>query len=312
MVGLFLWRIRMRLKPALTYEEQIERLIRVHNLTLLSKPSAISILKQVNYYRLSGYGIGLKKADHKEEYRDGISLEHLYRLYQFDSLLRNHLIHPIEHLEIQLRTQLSYYMALTYGAEGYMDASHFIDKRNKHNQSIHEVILQNFKRECIRQRNVPFVKHHNQKYEGHFPIWVAIELFTFGNLSSFYSIFKPEDKKEIASLYHTKPQYLSSWILSFVEIRNICAHYSRLYNMPLKQTPRLYSDQAKYILPNSNKLFPVLLALKRMMNANKQWQSFENTLEQLMDEYSDVVYLSFMDFPKNWKDILHGTPFPQA
>lgn len=302
----------MHLKPALTYEEQIERLIYVHNLAILSKPSAISILKQVNYYRLSGYGIGLKKVDNKEEYRDGISLEHLYRLYQFDSLLRNQLIHPIEHLEIQLRTQLSYHMALKYGAEGYMDASNFIDKKNKHGQSIHEIMLQNFKKECLRQRNVPFVKHHNQKYKGHFPIWVAIELFTFGSLSSFYSILKLEDKKEIASLYHTKPQYLSSWILSFVEIRNICAHYSRLYNMPLKQTPRLYSDQAKYILPKSNKLFPALVALKRMMNSNKQWQSFENMLEQLMDEYSDVVYLSFMDFPKNWKIILHDIPSSQV
>ena len=296
--------ILMDLKPALTYNEQINRLIDVHNLTITSKEAAISILKSINYYRLSGYGIGLKKPDNKEAYREGISLEHIYRLYQFDSLLRNKLIHLIEQLEIQLRTQVAYYLALTYGAEGYMDASNFLDKKNKYNQSIHEIIIENFQKECIRQKNIPFVKHHTLQYDGHFPIWVAIELFTFGNLSSLYSILNLEDKKQIASLYHTKPQYLSSWLLSLVEIRNICAHYSRLYNMPLKQTPRLYSDLARYVPKKSNKLFPVLIAIKRMLESNYQWQEFEQELEQLMETYDDVIYLSFIGFPENWKSAL--------
>ena len=49
----------MELKPALTYDQQIDRLIHVHNLTISTPDAAISILKRVNYYRLSGYGIGL-------------------------------------------------------------------------------------------------------------------------------------------------------------------------------------------------------------------------------------------------------------
>ena len=97
----------MKLKPALTYNQQIDRLVHIHNLTITQRETAISILKRVNYYRLSGYGIGLKKPDHPEEYLDGISLEHIYRLYQFDSALRNLLLHVIEQLEIQLRTQLA-------------------------------------------------------------------------------------------------------------------------------------------------------------------------------------------------------------
>ncbi len=122
-----------------------------------------------------------------------------------------------------------------------MDPSNFlVRKKNRHEQSIHEIIISNFEKERARQKNVPFVKHHDLRYLGHFPIWVAIELFTFGSLSSLYSILNWDDKRQIASLYNAKPQYLSSWILSLVEIRNICAHYSRLYNMPLKQMPRLY------------------------------------------------------------------------
>lgn len=119
------------LKPALTYQQQIDRLKNVHNLLITSDEAALEILKKVNYYRLCAYGIGLTQKDDKEKYNDGISLEHIYRLYEFDSYFRNMLIRVIEQLEIQLRTQISNYLALKYGPEGYRDPSHFTQQRAK-------------------------------------------------------------------------------------------------------------------------------------------------------------------------------------
>lgn len=293
-----------QLKPALTCAEQIERLKNVHNLTIADDAAALEILKKVNYYRLSAYGLGLSQKDDKEKYVEGITLEHIYRLYQFDSIFRNILVHVIEQLEIQLRTQISNFLALKYGSEGYVDPENFTEKKNKEGASVHTSIIDSFRNECERQKNTPFVKHHMEKYDGHFPIWVAVELFTFGNLSSLYSIMKMEDKKEIAKLYYTEPKYLGSWILALIEIRNICAHYSRLYNMPLKQTPYLYSENRKYRTGTLNKIFPVLISIKRMLDVDPRWSSFETQLEALIEEYSDVVRLSFMGFPKEWKDIL--------
>lgn len=58
----------MELKKALSYDQQIERLIKDHNLKIEDKDRAIKILKTVNYYRLSGYGIGLKSKLNKEHY----------------------------------------------------------------------------------------------------------------------------------------------------------------------------------------------------------------------------------------------------
>lgn len=293
-----------QLKPALTYEQQIDRLKNVHNLSIPDDAVALDILKKVNYYRLSAYGLGLTKKDDKEKYIDGISLEHLFRLYEFDSSFRNLLVHVIEQLEIQLRTQISNFLALKYGSEGYIDAANFADIKNKDGESIHSAIIESFKKEQDHQRNAPFVKHHRDKYNGHFPIWVAIELFTFGNLSSMYSIMRIDDRKAIAKLYNTDANYLGSWILALVEIRNICAHYSRLYNMPLKQMPYLYSEYRKYRVSRLNKVFPALLSIKRMLNSDERWRSFIISLEALIDEYSDVVILPFMGFPKDWKDVL--------
>lgn len=187
-----------------------------------------------------------------------------------------------------------------------MNPDHFTDKKTKDGGSVHASVIESFKKERDHQRNAPFVNHHMNKYEGHFPIWVAVELFTFGNLSSLYSIMGAEDRKEIAKLYNTESKHLGSWILALVEIRIICAHYSRLYNMPLKQTPYLYAEYRQYKSGMRNEVFPALIAVKRMLNSDVRWVNFENQLEVLMDEYKDVVILSFMGFPKEWKKVLAG------
>ena len=119
----------MKLKNPLTYTQQIDRCINYHNLAISDRSTAEDILKHVNYYRLSAYGIGLKKKDDPEKYIDGISLEQLYRIYCFDSKFKNILIHCIEQIEIQLRTQISYHLAMKYGAAGYEDKCNFENKQ---------------------------------------------------------------------------------------------------------------------------------------------------------------------------------------
>ena len=54
-------------------------------------------------------------------------------------------------------------------------------------------------------KHLPFVKHHIEKYDGKFPIWVAVELFSFGQLSYLYSIMKSKDKKSVAKQYECSP-----------------------------------------------------------------------------------------------------------
>lgn len=292
------------LKPPRNYEEQIKRLVDDHNIMITDKDYAIQVLQKVNYYRLAGYGIGLMRKDDPEKYIDGISLEHLYRLHEFDSVFRNELILVIESLEIRLRTQIAYQLAMHYGSEGYVKRDNFNDKRTKSGASIHSMIIDNFRKECERQKNVPFVKHHIENYDGHFPVWVAVELFSFGNLSSLYSIMKPEDQKAVAAYFSTSPKYLMSWILALVEVRNICAHYNRLYNMPLKQRPKLYKEYKRFQTGTLNKVFPVLLIIRRMCQDDPVWMDFLRASSTTINSYSDVIKLSFMGMPSDWLKIL--------
>lgn len=288
------------LKTPLSYEDQIKHLKEKHALAINDESEAKIILQRVNYYRLSAYGIGLKQETNNELYQDGISIEHIYRLYRFDSQLRNILIPIIEYLEIELRAKIAYHLSMTYGAEGFRDPNNFANKKNKRGESIHENIIAKFDKEVDKQKNLPCVSHHQNKYGGHFPAWAAVELFTFGMLSSMYSIMLPKDKKAIAQTYNTDDFHLNSWLLCLVEIRNICAHYGRIYNMPLKQTPQLYTEQKQY---QSNRMFSVLLVIHRMMGKTVEWRNFRSTLSGLLSEYTEVI-LPYIGFPANWEEII--------
>lgn len=185
----------MALKPALTYDQQIAKLVNDHHLKISNIEFAKEILKKVNYYRLSGYGVGLKNVDNKEYYQDTVTIEQLFNLYCFDSQFKNNLMRTIEQIEIELRTQIAYYLSIKYGPEVLMSETNFIYKTNKQGQSIYSILIKRLNKEIERQKNKPFVKHHIEKYNSQFPIWVSVELMSFGSLSSLFSILKTEDKK---------------------------------------------------------------------------------------------------------------------
>ena len=288
------------LKKPLSFEEQIVRLREHHGLCIEDCERTKEILGRVNYYRLSAYGIGLKSETDQEKYIDGISLEHIYRLYRFDCALRALIIPVIEEIEIGLRTQIAYQLATKYGAEGYRDINNFDDTTQKDGSSNHQKTMQKLNQEIERQKNLPCVIHHNNKYGGHFPIWAAVELFSFGMLSSIFSIMKPEDKKAVAAALGVDVRYLKGWILALVEIRNICAHYGRLYNMPLKQTPRLFKEHGQYA---GKKLFSRLLVMGRMLKGRSTWKTFHSSLVGLMEQYPEAR-LKLIDFPENWDEVL--------
>ena len=71
-------------KPARSYEEQAQRLFEVHNLRVENADRARHILSTVNYYRLTTYGKHLRRPDDPEKFIDGVTLDDLYDLYQFD------------------------------------------------------------------------------------------------------------------------------------------------------------------------------------------------------------------------------------
>jgi abortive infection bacteriophage resistance protein len=280
-------------KSPLSHKEQLEKII-TRGCIVEDEAEAITILERINYYRLSAYFLPFKNED--DTYKPGTKLSAVYQIHEFDRELSLLLFNVIVSIELKLRAQVAYYHAHKYGALGYTNGENF---KKLHN---HEYFIGQIKDSIRKNRKQLFVKHHIENYDGEFPIWAIIELFSMGELSFFYSDMKPSDKKNIAKLYNTSHKSLSSWLLCLTNLRNFCAHYSRLYYNTFAAQPAT-PENFPYTL--RKRVFDYILVLKFLYDSDEKWNaSFVVPLEALIEKYQEHIHLGHIAFPRNWRDLL--------
>ena len=285
-------------KPARSYEEQACRLMEAHGLEIGDIDHARDILSTVNYYRLTTYGKHLRRADDPERFLPGVSLDTLYGLYCFDMGLRHALLPVLEFFEVQLRARLSYRLAMAHGSTGYTDAACF--RQDRQSLGLHKSLMNKFGIEVRRQDDLPFVRHHQTKYGGRFPIWVAVELFSFGMLAQLFDIMTGEDQWAVSREYRMEPEALAALIHAAVDVRNVCAHYARLYNQPIDDHPILPPELATY---DSDYVFPVILSLKTVAGGHRVYGDMIRGLLRLAEDFPQAD-LALCGFPANWEEVL--------
>jgi abortive infection bacteriophage resistance protein len=207
------------------------------------------------------------------------------------------LLPEIEKIEINVRCRIANYFAQQYGVLGYLEADNFV------NTQYHQSFLDDIEEEIRRNSKAPFVRNFKDNYEGgQLPIYALVEVFSFGTLSKFYKNMKNPDKKAVAKSFGVGYTYLESWLESISYVRNICAHYGRLYNAKLSKTPKLYNEYTEAGVGN-NRIFGVLLCIRMMLKKDKHWNTFVEQVELLFEKYEHVDFKT-MGFPENWKELL--------
>lgn len=289
-------------QPALQIEDQIANLKAI-GLSFADEDRAKQILSSISYFRLiKAYSLRLK--DEQGIYYPCVTFEQIYELYCFNKEFRNLLFPLIEDLEISLRCRIGNYIGNKYGVEGYLDKSNFQNEENYN-------VLRNEIDNAIKYNSMsPFVKNFQNNYNGgNLPIYALCEILTFGTLSKLYKNMLNADKKAISKEYGIPYVYLESWIEAIAHIRNICAHYGRLYNAKLTKTPKLFpqynrlnEDRDNNQKIRNNRVFGVLLCLKKI-TASSSWNSFVAGLLLLENKYTNVS-LSTMGFPRDWQEFL--------
>jgi len=287
----------MKVKSPKTYDEQVE-ILRNRGCVITDDVAAVEFLKRTNYYRFSGYLVAFKQPD--DIYVDDTNFERVASIYTFDQNLRGILTKAVGEIEVFSKSMIAYHHAHKYGSLGYLNADNFNKKHN------HELFVEQFDSAIRNNKSTLFVKHHIKKYEGNFPIWVAIELFTMGMTSLFYADLKIDDKKAIAKEFNTDYVHLESWLHNTTVLRNICAHYGRLYNVRYHQSPKLPREYAKFADTNMRSLFKQLYMLKLLYsNFRNEWNnSIVTPLSALVEKHEKHLDLKTMGFPVNWKKAL--------
>lgn len=282
-------------QPPLTIEDQLKNLCSLG--LIVNDPEATqAFLNDVSYFRLiKAFSLGLKQKN--GNYHDDVSFDTIVQLYKFNSNFRQLLFPVIERIEVNLRCRLANYFSLKYGIFGYENSLNFA------NPKYHSAFISDINNEIARNSKSPFVKNFNENYnDGKIPFYALVELFSFGTLSKFFKNMKSEDKKAVAATYGISYKYLESWIESIAFVRNICAHYGRLYNAKLTKTPQLYKQYNHDGIDNL-RVFSVLLCIKHINSQDPHWNDFINGIDSLINKYP-AVKIEAMGFPANWKDYL--------
>ena len=282
-------------QPPMTIDEQIENLKNI-GLIVENEEYAKKILNDISYFRLiKAYSLNLKSKNGK--YCEKVTFEQIVELYLFNANFRQVIFPEIEKVEINVRCRIANYFAEQYGVLGYLEADNFV------NAEYHKMFLDDIEEEIRRNSKAPFVKNFHDNYEGgNLPIYALVEILSFGTLSKFYKNMKNQDKKAIAKSFGVGYTYFESWLESISYVRNICAHYGRLYNAKLSKTPILYKEYSEAGIGN-NRIFGVLLCLKHLLKSNEHWNLFVDKIELLFDKYESVD-IKTMGFTENWKELL--------
>lgn len=284
------------LKSPTTYEEQIDRL-KSRGLIVVDETAAAKALQHLNYYRLSGYWYQFLKPNDK--FRKGASFELVRSIHEFDMELRHLLMHELESLEIYFRTQLSYLFAHKHGEEGHYHSENF--KTAKY----HDAFLIDLSRAMEKNKDAPFVAHHFNVYGGMMPLWCAVEILSFTALSKFYNNLSNTDQREFARKMDYDAAYMSNWLHALSVLRNICAHYGRLYNRtmspPISLGPKTLRSY-RQIMQDS--LFAYLVVILRCQATLDRKTVIISDLTKLLMKYNESIDISLLGFPSDWEQLL--------
>ncbi len=272
-------------KPPITIDQQLD-LLKSRGLLVQDEDNAKHSLNNISYYHLSGYFKPFQKED--DGFFAGTKFEDILDLYYFDRKLRLHFSNALERIEKSFKTRFIYQLALGLGANCLTENPAFEKHKDKIDKNLSE-------------STEPFIKMFKEKYTNPYPpIWILAEVLSFGDILNIYNrSVDAQNKKAIAGYYGIGGMYLYSWLNNLREVRNICAHHSRLWNRTI--TKRLKEDREHSELQYNNRIFDSIFITHILLDTISPTFEWLSEIKNLIEEYK--VDVRKMGFPDNWEEI---------
>lgn len=289
-------------KPPLSFEQQADLLLKRGMQG--DRSFMIERLQSVNYYRLSGYWYPLRLLN-EDRFKPWVSFEMVWNRYVFDRHLRLVVMDAIERIEIAVRTNIAFYHAHDYSPFAYAEDPLSLPKLKPEGwENFQQRILEETKRS-----KDTFVKHFNKKYgdcHDHLPVWMIIEVMTFGTVLTFFCNASHKLKRNVASIFGLPSTVFENWLLTLNMIRNICAHHGRLWNRELGVKPFIpkydqYPEWHEPVKIRNNRTFVILTICQYCLSIIAPQSRRAFRLDDLLNKQSEIP-LKSMGFPDDWKE----------
>ncbi|MCC5825626.1 Abi family protein [Alkalimonas sp.] len=310
------------LKPWRSMEEQLN-ILQQRGLKVDHEAAALNYLSRIGYYRLSGYWYPLRAIDHahtatqrrpvrSDNFVPDSHFEDVVQLYVFDKRLRLLALDALERIEMAIRVDVAYLLgAKDPCAHQNPECLHgnFAKRANRRGphqgKTDHQLWLEKFETMVWRARKEPFIEHHSAKYQGHLPIWVAIEVWDFGLLSRLFAGMKYHDKNQIANKYGlASGDVLARWLRSLNFIRNVAAHHSRLWNINVLERSPLPQE---WLGLDNAKPFMYFCIMQKMMAVICPNSSWGKRLMELLEDFPETnngaLVLDDLGLNSHWREL---------
>ena len=246
----------------LDLQEQLNHINIHYKINSDDRDKALFYLKHHNYYRLRGYWLYFEKKGLSATFEDIINL------YEFDTELRLILIKYLQHIELSIKSIFAYTLTTKYNNPHILLNKDIFNNEYYYNQGIEKL------KSTFLDNDEVFTIHYKNTYDEELPpLWVCVELMTFGELSKWIKNLNDKDTKIIAKEYNIKSAHIfKSFLYHLTEIRNRCAHHSRIWNKSFSHKftiPKQYKNNfntKNYKLSHS--LLVIRLLSKNLTNNN--------------------------------------------
>ena len=305
-------------KIFLTYDQQIDKLIKEKNLRIDDIAYAKEVLRQTSYYSLIGGYKDIFKNSTTKKYKDGTRFEDIVELYYYDEGLRQLFLKYLIKVENEIKSEVSYYFTEKNGdnQSAYLDIKNYNYVGKKNQRDINSLI--NILRSYVtKSTDYQYINHAQKKY-GNVPLWVLTNALTFGNISKMYMLLSQDIQSRISKNYlGINESQMVSILTVLVKFRNVCAHGERLFtyktvdsipDLPIHKKLDI-TQKGKQYINGKNDLFAVVIALKYLLN-DVWYKEFIQDLKKVIDSYlrkhdsiQEQELYEKMGFPENWRKI---------
>ena len=169
--------------------------------TIASELDAVATLKRVGYYRLSGYLYPLRAmGEHGREdaFVAGATFTDAVDRYDFDQRLRSLLAEALSVIEVALGARVAHVLG-SLDPEAHLDRSNLdVDQCEREEtfagrrMEAHDAWLERYDHLRKEASQEEYVKHHILNYDGHIPIWAAVQFMDFGCILRLYTMMRAE------------------------------------------------------------------------------------------------------------------------
>lgn len=302
-----------------SFNEQVSLIIE-KGIEIKDKDYAKEMLQQIGYFPLIGGYKHLFKIPTTNKYKAGTTIEEIISLYKFDKELRKLFFKYLLQIERHMRSLISYYFTQYYGTvqKQYLDIKNYNDTKRNHATIVK--LISTLKR-ATTTTDYTYINYYRKTY-GNIPLWVSINILTFGNISKMFQVFPQSLKSKILKNFEQLNQRQMDQFLSVLtKYRNVCAHGERLFiykttdsiaDTPLHKKLSLPYSGNQY-MKGKQDLFAMVIAFKYLLPRNdflefkRQLAKEINRANIEVKHINETELLNTMGFPENWKDITKYT-----